>query len=58
MYAHQIISGYLLDATVTFEKAAYNVKENNTAQIVLILSEPSSTNISVKVFDVNTTAFG
>ena len=50
---------YCIVATVTFEQAAYNVSENNTTQlIVLILSKPSSTIISLEVFDVNTTAFG
>ena len=43
---------------MTFEKATYNVSENDTAQIVLILSKPSSANVSVEVFDANTTALG
>ena len=43
---------------MTFEQAAYNVSENNTAQVVLILSKPSSTNFTVEVYSTNITAFG
>ena len=45
--------------TVSFNQSEYSVFENVTVvQPVLILSNPSSTNISVQVTDNGDTAFG
>jgi len=47
----------LLAATVTFERTAYSVNEGDgPAQPVLVLSNPSSTNITVQVRDTKNTA--
>lgn len=47
-----------LVGTVTFNQTTYNVSEKSTAQIVLILSNPSSSEVTVEVFNTNKTAFG
>ena len=48
-----------LDVTVTFSQSTYSVSEGaKTAQIVLILSNPSSTDITVVVYNTNGIAFG
>ena len=44
--------------TVTFEQPVYNVSENTTAQLVLILSKPMSNNFILEVLSSNGTAFG
>ena len=47
-----------LVVSVKFENGAYNVSENSTAQIVLILSKPSPNEVIVKVLDNGITATG
>ena len=44
--------------TVTFEQEVYNVSENSTVQVVLILSKPLSSNFTLEVLSINGTAFG
>jgi len=49
----------LLVTTMRFTQSAYSVDENNgPVQPVLVLSNPSSTDITVQVFNINITAFG
>ena len=46
-------------ATVRFEQQTYSVNENNErVEPVLVLSNPSSSVITVQVFSTNETAFG
>ena len=48
-----------LDVIVTFSQSTYSVNEDaGTAQIVLILSNSSSTDITVVVYNINGKAFG
>ena len=48
-----------LDVTVRFNQSTYSVSEDAGAvQPVLVLSNPSSTNITVVVYTTNGTAFG
>ena len=47
-----------LVGSVRFENGIYNVSENSTAQIVLILSKPSSNEVTVKVLYTGITAPG
>ena len=45
--------------TVNFEQSTYNVNEDDgPAQPVLLLSNPSSTDITVQVFNTNGSATG
>ena len=44
--------------SVTFDKETYNVSENGTLQIVLILSKPSSSIVTIEVFNTDITATG
>ena len=45
--------------TISFSQSTYNVNEEaGPARPVLVLSNPSSTNITVQVSNVNRTAFG
>ena len=49
----------LIDVSVSFSQATYSVDENNgPAQPVLVLSNPSSTDITVQVRSNNITAAG
>ena len=48
-----------LDITVSFNQSTYSVNEDaGTAQLLLMLSNPSSTDITVVVYNTNRTAFG
>ena len=48
-----------LDITVSFNQSTYSVNEDaGTAQLLLMLSNPSSTDITVVVYNTNGTAFG
>ena len=48
-----------VDATVSFNQSIYNVDEDSEqAQPVILLSNPSSTDITVQVTDNSTTATG
>ena len=47
-----------LVGSVRFENGTYNVSESSTAQIVLILSKPSSNEITVEVLHTGITATG
>ena len=44
--------------SVSFENGTYNVSENSTAQVVLILSKNSSNEVTVEVLDTGNTASG
>ena len=47
------------DSTISFNESTYNVSEDNgPAQPVLVLSNPSSTDITVQVRSNNITATG
>ena len=49
----------LLDITVSFGQGMYSINENaGVVQVSLILSNPSSTVVSVNVFNTNVTANG
>ena len=49
----------LLDITVSFGQGMYTINENaGVVQVSLILSNPSSTVVSVNVFNTNVTANG
>ena len=45
-------------ATVAFKQAIYNAIENTNTQIVLILSNPSSNEVTTEVPTSSITAFG
>ena len=50
---------YLIDATVSFEQHTYNVHENDgKVEPVLVLSNPSSTAVTVKVLSTDGSATG
>ena len=50
---------YLIDVTVNFEQQTYNVNEDDgKVEPVLILSNPSSTAITVEVFSTDGSATG
>ena len=50
---------FLLAITVNFEQSMYSVNENaGPAQPVLVLSNPSSTDITVQVFNTDGSATG
>ena len=50
---------YLIAATVSFEQEAYNVNEDNgRVEPVLVLSNPSSSVITVQVFSIDGSATG
>ena len=55
---HNMVILNSVAATVAFEQTRYNVSENTIAQILLILSKPSSSNVTVEVYSSNITAFG
>ena len=45
--------------TVSFDRLSYSINENSgLSQHVLVLSNPSSTNITVQVIDKSSTAIG
>ena len=49
----------MLDITVQFGQAMYTSNENaGVVQVSLILSNPSSTDVNVQVFNTNITANG
>ena len=49
----------IVDVTVSFKNPRYNVYENNgTLQLVLALSNPSSTDITIKVVNYDNTTMG
>ena len=49
----------MLDITVQFGQATYTSNENaGVVQVSLILSNPSSTDVNVQVFNTNITANG
>ena len=49
----------MLATTVKFNQSIYNINENSgPVQPVLVLSNPSSTNVTVEVFNTNITALG
>ena len=48
-----------VDVTVSFDQSSYSINENSRlSQHVLVLSNPSSTNITVQVIDNSSTAIG
>ena len=48
-----------LEATVSFNQSLYSIEENEgPAQLVLVLSYPSSTDITVTITDNGSTAMG
>jgi len=50
---------FSLDCTVSFNQSTYSVDEDDgPAQPVLVLSSPSSTDITVQVFSTDGTATG
>ena len=50
---------YLTAVTVSFDRSSYSVNENiGLSQHVLVLSNPSLTDITVQVRDSNSTAIG
>ena len=51
-----ILYHFLVDITVMFNQSVYNVNENETARPVLVLSGPSSIDITVLVKDVSKSA--
>ena len=51
-----ILYHFLVDITVMFNQSVYNVNENETVRPVLVLSGPSSTDITVLVKDVSKSA--
>ena len=54
-----LIQSFPIDITITFSQSTYSVNENNeSVQLVLVLSNPSSTDIPVRVRDTNNTATG
>ena len=59
---HQFLHIYYASAaalTVFFDQPSYRVNENRgSVQSVLVLSNPSSTDITIKVDDVGITAIG
>ena len=58
-YTITTINFYLVGATVRFEQETYSVDESNkNVQPVLILSNPSSTDIIVEVFNTDESATG
>ena len=49
----------LLDITVRFDQGMYSINENaGVVQVSLTLSNPSSTVVSINVFNTNVTANG
>ena len=59
LYASQFYSFLLIDITVHFNPPTYSVSEGDVvAQPTLILSNPSSTNITVQVFNTDNSATG
>ena len=50
---------YWIAATISFSQSTYSVNEDNgSVQAVLVLSNPSSTDITVQVRDNGNTAIG
>ena len=50
---------YLLVATVSFDQSSYNVSEKDgQVQVMLVLSNPSSTDISIEIDNMNIAALG
>jgi len=59
MYVAKCIIYLLIVATVSFEQSAYRVNEyDGSVELALVLSNPSSTDITVKVIDKGITATG
>ena len=56
-YLYMTFSHVDITITITFNQSTYNVNEDDgPAQPVLVLSNPSSTNITVQVRDTQNTA--
>ena len=54
-----IIACFTTVSTVTFNQSTYNVDEDDgPAQLVLVLSNPSSTDITISVFSTDGSATG
>ena len=54
-----IITICFVAATVSFEQQTYNVNESNEkVQVVLVLSNPSSTDIIIEVVNTDGSAIG
>ena len=50
---------YVVDATINFEQQTYNVNETDEiVEFALVLSNPSSTNISVQISSTDGSATG
>ena len=50
---------YLVVATISFNKSAYSVNENEgPVQLALVLSNPSSTDVTVQITDERGSATG
>ena len=59
MYYKYINTFYLTVATISFNESAYTVNENEgQVQPVIVLSNPSSTDVTVRVTDGEGTATG
>lgn len=59
VHVYNILYVYHLVTTVSFEQSTYRVNENDgLVQITLILSNPSSSNITVQVTSNDNTAKG
>ena len=53
------LSKHFLDITVRFNQLTYSVNEDDgSAQLVLVLSNPSSIDITVQIYDTEKTATG
>ena len=54
-----ICSSFLIAFTIRFDQSTYSVNEDDgSAQPVLVLSKPSSTDVTVQVFNADGTATG
>ena len=50
---------YLLVATISFDQLSYKVSEKDgEVQVMLVLSNPSSTNITIEIVNMNINAMG
>ena len=59
LYVQLCIFVLSIVVTVSFNQSVYSVDENDgPAQPVLVLSNPSSTDITVQVFNINGSATG
>ena len=56
-YVYTVDIYYPIVITVTFNESSYNVNEGNgKVQLILLLSNPSSTNITIQLRDRQNTA--